>query len=189
MTPEIKERVYPSEIRKLVHMNEEKDRLVCAVFKSNAYRADTYDPGWPTNVKGPAAGQVAHTLTNLMEGSGSYVLKIWFPFQRGKTFAHFSEYCLSHLQHAVQDEKLKREYSLHLKTVRADIDSLRLYTKELEDKNRNHQEQQRKWQKLLEDFLRWAPQADRNGASHKTRKAFGAFAKLIDVARTSLQEV
>ena len=124
LTPVMKDRVYPSEIQKLVRTDEEKERLVCASFKSNAHKAEDYDPAFRMNLKGSKAEEIAVTLTRLMDRLGSNMLKFWFLIPKGKNFAHFDATCLSHLQHAVQDEKLKREYSLHLKTVRADIDSL-----------------------------------------------------------------
>lgn len=86
--------------------------------------------------------------------------------------------------------KLQGEDSTALEIAKAKILDLRHYIEELEEQNSRHKDQQHKWRKLFEDFLKLAPQVDREGASKtKVRKAFGAFTKLVDLAKTSLQDI
>ena len=93
-------------------------------------------------------------------------------------------------ENRISMKKLKDEHSRNLETVRAENVSLRLENQKLEEEVSSRRVQQRKWRKLFEDFLSLAPQVDRDDTSrNKVRKAFGAFSKLIEVARKSLQEI
>lgn len=251
--PDLARMAYPPAIRALVHKKEDEHKLVCATFKSNVHKATTFNPSWVVHLEEELALPVLQTFIALMEGAGSYWIRIWFMVP-SQTIEHFDKGCLSHLYLAVNEhlmpytllpstpppgnslascqskiesqnklhnkvdrlqekleatkkeanqefeklraisqqfiEKVKGEHSTDLETVKAENLGLRHYIEELEEKNRRHQDREQKWRKLFEQFLNLAPQVDRESASkNKIRKAFGAFTKLVELAKTSLEEI
>lgn len=92
---------FPPEIRKLVHSEKEKSKLVCATFQSNVHKVRIYDSSWPLNPEGEAAMRVIKPLTAVMEGTGSYRMTIWFMVPTA-TIHYFDEGCMSPLTYAVE---------------------------------------------------------------------------------------
>ena len=93
---------FPEEIRKLVYTDQEKSKLVCATFTSNAHKATVYDPMWPAFLPAPTHENVLRHLDDLTEESGSYQVTIWFMVPT-MSIDYFRQGCLSHLEYAVQE--------------------------------------------------------------------------------------
>ena len=86
------------EIQNLIRSPEEKARLICACFRSNAHELDFYDPEWPLNLQKPAAENVSAQLNKMMEGKGSHMMRIWFILP----YEYFREACLTPLEYATK---------------------------------------------------------------------------------------
>ncbi len=69
--PIMKSQVFNSGIRKLIHTDAEKDKIVCGIFKSNAHKRNEYSKAWAENLQGPEGQRVNRALSVLMEESGS----------------------------------------------------------------------------------------------------------------------
>ena len=96
---------YPLEIREAIQRPEQKEMLVCAIFRSNAHKRDPFNRLWLMQLQPrQVLEKVFFNLTRMMEGTGSYVMTIWFLVPLFSDFSYIYEGCLSHLEYAVQQQ-------------------------------------------------------------------------------------